>query len=121
MVSIRDVSYDDLLEYKEKIDQEIARRDLLQDTENEFKQLSVRYLKAKGVSNGDSWVEPESIKDSYPEDWIVTYGGDRWKSTTNGNMSVPGDENWIKLTHSKHKIEPNPKEESLNNSIIKAL
>lgn len=121
MADIKSVSYEELISYKEKIDQEIARRDLLRDTEDEFKQLSVRYLKAKGIQQGDVWAEPISIQDSYPEGWIVSFENNRWKSKINGNMETPGEGNWDLLDTKYNEIETAPKIDSIGTSTIREI
>ncbi|MCQ9367943.1 hypothetical protein NQ036_06755 [Brevibacterium sp. 91QC2O2] len=98
MGSIRDATDAELVQYRQAIETELARRATLRTAEAQSLQLNADYLAAAGVVEGQEWRQPTSAVDAYPAGWRVTHAGTLWESTTPANVWEPGVSGWREVT-----------------------
>lgn len=96
-MDIADATDDELNRLKKIIDDEIARRKTLASASSRLDELTRDVLAARGVKEGDEWIQPTSAADAYPLGWITAHGGKMWTSLVGGNVWEPGTSAWRAL------------------------
>lgn len=96
-MDIADATDDELNRLKKIIDDEIARRKTLASASSRLDELTRDVLAARGVKEGDEWIQPTSAADAYPLGWITAHGGKMWTSLVGGNVWEPGTSAWREL------------------------
>lgn len=96
-MDIADATDDELNRLKKIIDGEIDRRKTIASAESRLDELTRDVLAARGVKEGDEWIQPTSAADAYPLGWITAHGGKMWTSLVGGNVWEPGTSAWREL------------------------
>lgn len=96
-MDIADATDDELNRLKKIIDDELARRKTIASANDRFDQLTRDVLAARGVKEGDEWIQPTSAADAYPLGWIAAHNGKMWTSLVGGNVWAPGTSAWREL------------------------
>ena len=96
-MDIRDATDAELRRLKTMIDTEISRRETIASANDRLDQLTRDVLAARGVKEGDEWIQPTSAADAYPLGWITAHGGKMWTSLVGGNVWEPGTSAWREL------------------------
>ena len=96
-MDIRDADTAELRRLKTMIDDELARRKTIASANDRFDQLTRDVLAARGVKEGDEWIQPTSAADAYPLGWIAAHNGKMWTSLVGGNVWEPGTSAWREL------------------------
>ena len=96
-MDIADATDDELNRLKKIIDDELARRKTLASANDRLDELTRDVLAARGVKEGDEWIQPTSAADAYPLGWITAHGGKMWTSLVGGNVWEPGTSAWREL------------------------
>lgn len=73
---------------------EYERRVRMTQQDNDLAQIVSDNAAEAGRTDGDPWVQPTSVVDSYLEGAVVTHDGKTWVSTVNFNTWVPGENGW---------------------------
>lgn len=96
-MDIADATDDELNRLKKIIDDELARRKTLASASSRLDEITRDVLAARGVKEGDEWIQPTSAADAYPLGWITAHGGKMWTSLVGGNVWEPGTSAWREL------------------------
>lgn len=73
---------------------ELERRRQVRELPEQMDNLHRKFLNAKGIAEGEAWIQPVGARDAYPLNWVVAHGGKMWESTTPGNVWEPGVSGW---------------------------
>lgn len=96
-MDIADATDDELNRLKKIIDDELARRETIASASSRLDELTRDVLAARGVEEGDEWIQPTSAADAYPLGWIAAHNGKMWTSLVGGNVWEPGTSAWREL------------------------
>ena len=96
-MDIRDATDAELRQLKRMIDTELERRETIASANDRLDQLTRDVLAARGVKEGDEWIQPTSAADAYPLGWIAAHNGKTWTSLVGGNVWEPGTSAWREL------------------------
>lgn len=96
-MDIADATDDELNRLKKIIDDELARRKTIASASSRLDEITRDVLAARGVKEGDEWIQPTSAADAYPLGWITAHGGKMWTSLVGGNVWEPGTSAWREL------------------------
>ena len=96
-MDIGEATDDELNRLKKIIDDELARRKTIASASSRLDEITRDVLAARGVKEGDEWIQPTSAADAYPLGWITAHGGKMWTSLVGGNVWEPGTSAWREL------------------------
>lgn len=96
-MDIGEATDDELNRLKKIIDDELARRKTIASASSRLDEITRDVLAARGVKEGDEWIQPTSAADAYPLGWITAHSGKMWTSLVGGNVWEPGTSAWREL------------------------
>lgn len=79
---------------RDRLFAELETRHNMATAEDRVDDLNRAYLAARGVRDGDPWVQPVTPAEAYPRGWTVTHDDSLWVSTVSANMNTPGQPGW---------------------------
>lgn len=98
MANLDELDYEDLIDLRRRVDQEISDREFILNAEHESNNLAIRWHKAQSRNLPDGevpdWSPPTGAHDSYPLNWSVRHNNEIWYSTVAGNVWEPGVSGW---------------------------
>ena len=100
MGAITDATDKELEDYRRAIVAEQERRRTIASANDRLDQLTRDVLAARGVKEGDEWVQPTGAVNAYPHGWVTTHNGKKWASLTPANVWEPGVSGWRELSES---------------------
>ena len=84
------MDYSDLVALQTAVNAEVQRRDTLTAAESQLARLAADVHKAKGGTDGETWVQPVTL--GYPQAVVVqAASGDYYRSLVGNNVWTPGD------------------------------
>ena len=97
MGAITEATDKELEDYRRAIVAEQERRRTIASANDRLDELTRDVLAARGVKEGDEWIQPTSAADAYPLGWITAHNGKMWTSLVGGNVWEPGTSAWREL------------------------
>lgn len=93
-MNFEDMTEEQLLELIAQASKENETRKTRAAFDREVAEKIATYRHDAGITHtdGDEWVKPKGLNDSYLEGEILVNGGVYWRSLVTGNVCVPQDE-----------------------------